>query len=56
VGFVADKVVLGQIFSEYISVSPANVYSTDFFTITISYHPGLVQEASSVHSTQSPTA
>jgi hypothetical protein len=34
VGFVVDKVVLGQ-------VSPANLYSTNFSTIT--YHPGLVQ-------------
>jgi hypothetical protein len=36
-----DKVALGQVFSEYISVSPANLHSTNFSTIT--YHPGLVQ-------------
>jgi hypothetical protein len=34
-GFVADKVALGQ-------VSPANLHSTNFSTITI-YHLGLVQ-------------
>jgi hypothetical protein len=38
VGFVVDKVALGQIFS-----SPANLHSTNFSTITITYHPGLVQ-------------
>jgi hypothetical protein len=38
-----DKVALGQVFSEYISVSPANLHSTNFSTITITYHPGLVQ-------------
>jgi hypothetical protein len=43
VGFVVDKVALGQVFSEYISVSPANLHSTNFSTITITYHPGLVQ-------------
>jgi hypothetical protein len=31
-----DKVALGYVF-------PANVYSTNFSTITITYHPGLVQ-------------
>jgi hypothetical protein len=36
VGFVVDKVALGQ-------VSPANPHSTNFYTITITYHPGLVQ-------------
>jgi hypothetical protein len=41
--FVVDKLALGQVFSEYISVSPANPYSTNFSTITITYHPGLVQ-------------
>jgi hypothetical protein len=37
--------VLGRIFSPMrTSVSPANLYSTNFFfTITITYHPGLVQ-------------
>jgi hypothetical protein len=42
VGFVVDKVALGQVFSEY-SVSPANLHSTNFSTITITYHLGLVQ-------------
>jgi hypothetical protein len=43
VGFVVDRVALGQVFSEYLS-SPANFHSTDGFThITIIYHPGLVQ-------------
>jgi hypothetical protein len=35
-GFVADKVALGQ-------VSPANLHSTNFSTITIIYYLGLVQ-------------
>jgi hypothetical protein len=43
VGFVVDKVALGQVFSEYISVSPANLHSTNFSTISITYHVGLVQ-------------
>jgi hypothetical protein len=42
VGFVVDKVALGQVFSEYFG-SPANLYSSNFSTITITYHPGLVQ-------------
>jgi hypothetical protein len=42
VGFVVDKVALGLDFSEYFG-SPANLYSTNFFTITITYLPGLVQ-------------
>jgi hypothetical protein len=38
VGFVVDKVALGQVFSEYfISDSP------DRSTFIIIYHPGLVQ-------------
>jgi hypothetical protein len=36
VGFVVDKVALGQ-------VSPTNLHSTNFSTITIIYHPVLVQ-------------
>jgi hypothetical protein len=40
VGFVVNKVALGQVFSEYFG-SPANHHSTNFSTIT--YHPGLVQ-------------
>jgi hypothetical protein len=37
VGFVVDKVALGQVFS------PANLQFTNFSTITITYHPRLVQ-------------
>jgi hypothetical protein len=43
VGFVVDKVALGQVFSLSISVSPASFHSTNFSTITITYHQGLVQ-------------
>jgi hypothetical protein len=43
-------------FSPSTSVSPANLHSTNFSTITITYHPGLVQQASSGRSTQSPTS
>jgi hypothetical protein len=43
VGFVVDKVALGQIFSEYFG---ANLHSTNFSTITITYLPGLVHWAS----------
>jgi hypothetical protein len=42
VGFVVDKVTLGQDSSEYFG-SPANLHSTNLPTITITYHPGLVQ-------------
>jgi hypothetical protein len=42
VGFVVDKVALGQVFAGT-SMSPVNLYSTNFSTITITYHPGLVQ-------------
>jgi hypothetical protein len=42
VGFVVEKVALGQVFSEY-SVSLANLHFTNLSTITITYHPGLVQ-------------
>jgi hypothetical protein len=43
-------------FSPSTSVSPANLHSTNFSIIIITYHPGLVQQASSGRSTQSPTA
>jgi hypothetical protein len=43
-------------FSPRTSVSPAILDSTNFSTVTIAYHPGLVQQASSGRSTQSPTA
>jgi hypothetical protein len=39
---VVDKVALRQVFSEYFGF-PANLHSTNFSTITITYHPGLVQ-------------
>jgi hypothetical protein len=42
VGFVVDKVALGQVFSEYFG-SHTNLYSTSFSTITITYRLGLVQ-------------
>jgi hypothetical protein len=42
VGFVVDKVALGQVFPGYFG-SFANLYSTNFSTITITYHLGLVQ-------------
>jgi hypothetical protein len=42
VGFVVDKVALGQVFSEYFG-SPANLHSTNCSTITFIYHLGLVQ-------------
>jgi hypothetical protein len=42
VGFVVDKVALGQFFPEYFG-SPANDHSANFSTITITYDPGLVQ-------------
>jgi hypothetical protein len=41
-GFVVDKVALGHVFSEYFSF-PANLYFTNFSTITIACHLGLVQ-------------
>jgi hypothetical protein len=40
VGFVVDKVALGEVFSEYFG-SPAKLYCTNFSTITITYYPGL---------------
>jgi hypothetical protein len=39
---MADKVALGQVFSEYFGF-PANFHSTNISTIIITYHPGLVQ-------------
>jgi hypothetical protein len=38
-------------FSQGTSVSLANLHSTDFSTVTITYHPGLVQDANSGCST-----
>jgi hypothetical protein len=42
VGFVVDKVALGQVFSEYFGFS-ANPHSTNCSTITVVYRLGLVQ-------------
>jgi hypothetical protein len=42
VGFVVDKVALRQAFSEYFFTS-ANLHFTNFSTITLTYHPGLLQ-------------
>jgi hypothetical protein len=39
---MVDKVALEKVFSEYFG-SPANLYSTNFSTLTITHHPGLVQ-------------
>jgi hypothetical protein len=43
VGFVVDKVVLGQVFFPSTSVSPANLHSTNFSTLTITNNLRLVQ-------------
>jgi hypothetical protein len=43
VGYVVDEAALGQVFSPRTSVSPANLHSTNFSTITITYHQGTVQ-------------
>jgi hypothetical protein len=43
-------------FSPSTSVCLATPYSTTFSTLTLTYHPGLVQQANSGRSTQSPTA
>jgi hypothetical protein len=43
-------------FSPRTSVSPAYLHSTNFSTVTITYHPGLVQLDSSGRSTRSPAA
>jgi hypothetical protein len=42
VKFVVDKVALGQVFSEYFGF-PCQSSSTNFSTITLTYHPELVQ-------------
>jgi hypothetical protein len=43
VEFVMDEVALGQVFFPSTSVSPASLHSTNFSTIIIIYHPGLVK-------------
>jgi hypothetical protein len=54
VGFVVDKMALGQVFSEY---SPANLHSTNCSTITLIYHLGLYNrpEVAAVPGDVSPT-
>jgi hypothetical protein len=42
VGFVVDKVALGQVFSEYFGFL-ADLRSTNCSTITLTYHLGLVK-------------
>jgi hypothetical protein len=42
-GFVVDKVELGRVLFPSTSVYPANLHSTNFSTITLTYHPELVQ-------------
>jgi hypothetical protein len=54
VGFVVDKVELGQVFSDYFGFLCKSSFHK-FSTITITSHPELVQLASSDRSTQSPT-
>jgi hypothetical protein len=43
VGFVVDKVALGQVFSKYFGFPCQSFHSTNLSTITITYHLGLVQ-------------
>jgi hypothetical protein len=43
VGFVVDKVVLGQVFSEYFGFPCKSSFHQFFSTVTITYHLGLVQ-------------
>jgi uncharacterized membrane protein (UPF0182 family) len=40
VGFVVDKMALGQVFSEYFGF-PCHLHSTNCSTITLIYHLGL---------------
>jgi hypothetical protein len=56
VGFVVDKVALGQVFSEHFGFPCQSSFHQFLHNDTITYHPGLVQQASSGRSTQSPTA
>jgi hypothetical protein len=43
VGFVVDKVALGQVFSEHFGFPCQTSFHNILSTITITYHPGLVQ-------------
>jgi hypothetical protein len=55
VGFLVDKVALGQVFSEYFGFP----YQPSFHQFLHNHHHyqrGLVQKASSGRSTESPTA
>jgi hypothetical protein len=56
VGFVVDKVALGEVFSEDFGF-PANLHSTNCSTITLIYHLGLYNrpEVASVPGDVSPT-
>jgi hypothetical protein len=42
VGFVVDKLSLGQVFSEFFGF-PANLHSTNCSTVTFTFYQGLVQ-------------
>jgi hypothetical protein len=42
VGFVVDKVALGQVFSEYFGF-PCQSLFHNFSTVDITYYPGLVR-------------
>jgi hypothetical protein len=55
VGFVVDKVALGQVFSKYFGF-PCQSSFYQFLHNHLTYHPGLVQQVSSGRRTQSPTA
>jgi hypothetical protein len=43
VGYVVDKVALGQVFSKYFGFPCQSSFHLFFSTITLTYHPGLVQ-------------
>jgi hypothetical protein len=43
VGFVVDKVALGQVFSEYFGFPCQSSFHQFFSAITLTYHPGLAQ-------------
>jgi hypothetical protein len=43
VEFVVDKAALGHVFSEYYGFPCQSSFHTNFFTITITYHTGMVQ-------------
>jgi hypothetical protein len=38
-----DKVALGQVFSEYFGLTCQSLFHQFLSTITITYHPGVVQ-------------